>query len=196
MSEAENNENTGFEVETMDEEALAEAARPKSFNDGITVKGRVKRATRLDKVATGGELAGSPQINLLIEVFADADDADSAMDDPGVWHRLALPLSTEKGKRLSNKALGIANAQLHALNPDEVPFAKRGATIDETMIAFKKSQAYALEVWKDPSKLVGKVFTFDIAVTEGEKGTFVNARRLRPGLFDDETYTDADSIVG
>ena len=192
---SEENQNAPFEVQTMDQEALEEAARPKSFNDAITVKGRVKQAKRLDKLATGGELAGAPQINLLIEVFQDSDDASSAMDDPVVWHRLALPLVTEKGKRLSNKALGISNAQLHAFNPEEVPFAKRGGTIDETLTAFRKGEKYALALWENPELLVGKVVTFDIAVTEGEKGVFVNARRLRPGLFDDESYTSPEDIV-
>ncbi len=194
MSE-ENQTQAAFEVHTMDEDALAEAARPKSFNDGVIVKGRVKKATRLDDAAKGGELAGCPQLNLLIEVFQDSDDASSAMDDPVVWHRLALPLVTEKGKRLSNKALGIANGQLHALNPDEVPFAKRGGTIDETLTAFRRGEQYALQIWKNPELVVGKILTFDIKVSEGDKGVFVNARRLRPGLFDDEQYTAPEDVV-
>lgn len=201
MSDATETQSSGpaFEVEIMDEEALAEAARPKSFNDKITVKGRVKRATRLADPAKGGELAGSPQVNLLVEVFADPDDAQSAMDDPVVWHRMALALVTEKGKKLSNKALGIVNGHLHALFPDEIPQARKGGTIDETLVAFRKTQEKSYGLWTDDEELkslVGKVFTFDIAVSEGrEGGVFVNLRRPRAALYDNESYTDTDALV-
>lgn len=186
-----------IEVQVMDQDQLEAASKSKSFNNKITVRGKVKSAKQDKNLAKGGDLKGVPQLNLMIEVYADPDDAKSTIDDPVIWHRLPLPLVTEKGKTLSNKALATANFQLHAFNPEGVPLAKKGGTIDQTVVAFRKGQDYALEIWKDPKLVVGKSVTFEIELTTGTKANdetgefpvFVNARRLRSELAEDESYT-------
>lgn len=189
-------------VYLMSEEDLQEASKSKEFADGVIVVGEVKSATRVTDESgapiptVAGALKGTPQVNLMINVFADPNDTKTKIDNPVVWHKQSLALALKPGEKLSDQALGIANAALHALSGGTVPRVTRNAKQTEKAAGFNETQKYSLAVWQEPKKLVGARVIMTLERTPGKEPDtfFTNARTLRRELFDNEKFTSADDL--